>query len=141
MRAGTIGCQRPGSVPVPCSGPARRSPWPLTDPRMLGICARFADRWNSFGTVAQIAERNRILDAECERIGRDPAEVGRSVHIEAFTTAPQGLPDVWSSPGAFSEIVGLYAEAGANEFTITQPLPEQYETAERIASEVLETPA
>ena len=62
-------------------------------------------------------------------------------HIEAFTTAPQGLPDVWSSPGAFTEMVGGYAEAGANEFTITQPRPDQDETAERMASEVFEFPA
>ncbi|MDE0132077.1 MAG: LLM class flavin-dependent oxidoreductase [bacterium] len=110
-------------------------------PRMLGICARFADRWNSFGTVEEIAERNRILDAECERIGRGPAEISRSVHLEAFTTAPQGLPDIWSSLGAFTEVVGRYAEAGANEFTLTHPRPDQYETAEQIASEFFGTPA
>ncbi|MCY3564464.1 MAG: LLM class flavin-dependent oxidoreductase [Acidimicrobiia bacterium] len=108
--------------------------------RMLRICARFGDRWNSFGTVEEIGERNRILDAECDRIGRDPTEISRSVHIEAFTTAPQGLPDIWSSHGAFTEVVGRYAEAGANEFTITQPGPGQYETAERIASEVIGAP-
>ena len=106
-------------------------------PRMLRICARFADRWNSFGTVEEIAERNRLLDEACERIGRDPTEIGRSVHIESFTTAPQGLPDVWSSPAAFTEVVGRYAEAGVNEFTITQPRPDQYGVAERIASEVI----
>ena len=110
-------------------------------PRMLRICARFADRWNSFGTVEQIAERNRALDAECERIGRDPADISRSTHLEAFTTAPQGLPDVWSSPGAFTEVVGLYAKAGVGEFTITHPRSEQYETAEQIASEFFEAPA
>ena len=125
--------------------PVQRPRPPLTlaahGPRMLRICARFGDRWNSFGTVKEIAGRNRILDAECQRIGRDPAEINRSVHIEAFTTAPQRLPDVWSSPGAFAEVLGRYAEAGANEFTITQPRPEQYGTAERIAAEVFGTPA
>lgn len=109
--------------------------------RMLRICARFADRWNSFGTVDEIAERNRILDAECERIGRDPAEISRSAHIESFTTAPQGLPDVWSSPDAFTEVVGRYTGAGMNEFTITQPRPDQYRVAERIAAKLFGTPA
>ena len=125
--------------------PVQRPRPPLTlaahGPRMLRICARFGDRWNSFGTVKEIAGRNRILDAECQRIGRDPAEINRSVHIEAFTTAPQRLPDVWSSPGAFAEVLGRYAEAGANEFTITQPRPEQFGTAERIAADVFGTPA
>ena len=123
--------------PRPVQSP--RPPFMLAahGPRMLRICARFADRWNSFGTVGEIAERNRLLDEACERIGRDPTEISRSVHVEAFTTAPQGLPDVWESPGAFTEVVGRYAEAGMNEFTITQPRPEQYGVAERIASEVI----
>ena len=123
--------------PRPVQSP--RPPFMLAahGPRMLRICARFADRWNSFGTVEEIAERNRLLDEACERIGRDPTEIGRSVHIESFTTAPQGLPDVWSSPAAFTEVVGRYTEAGMNEFTITQPRPEQYKVAERIASAVI----
>ena len=47
---------------------------------------------------------------------------------------------MWSSPGGFTEVAGRYAEAGVNEFTITQPSPEQYGMAERIAAEVFETP-
>ena len=123
--------------PRPVQSP--RPPFMLAahGPRMLRICARFADRWNSFGTVEEIAERNRLLDEACERIGRDPTEIGRSAHIESLTTAPQGLPDVWESPGAFTEVVGRYTEAGMNEFTITQPSPEQYNVAERVASEVI----
>jgi len=38
-------------------------------------------------------------------------------------------------------VVGRYAEAGANEFTLTHPRPDQYETAEQIASEFFGTPA
>ena len=42
--------------------------------RMLRICAEFADRWNSFGTVAEMRERNQILDAHCAALGRDPGD-------------------------------------------------------------------
>ena len=106
-------------------------------PRMLRICARFADLWNSGGTVGEMAARNRILDGACERIGRDPAEIIRSVHIGVSNMVSQGLPDVWSSADAFSEVVGRYAEVGVNMFILDRPRPEQYHTAERIASQVI----
>ncbi len=106
-------------------------------PRMLRICARFADLWNSGGTVGEMAARNRILDGACERIGRDPAEIIRSVHIGVSNMVSQGLPDVWSSADAFSEVVGRYAEAGVNMFILDRPRPDQYHTAERIASQVI----
>lgn len=107
-------------------------------PRMLAICARYADRWNSFGTVEEIAGRNRLLDEACEKIGRNPTEIIRSFYGWASNMAAQGLPDAWESVGAFTEVVGRYAEAGINEFVFDQPQPEQYATAERIVSEVVE---
>ena len=106
-------------------------------PRMLRICARFADLWNSGGTVGEMAARNRILDGACRRIGRDPAEIIRSVHVGVSNMVSQGLPDVWSSADAFSEVVGRYAEAGVNMFILDRPRPDQYQTAERIASQVI----
>ncbi len=106
-------------------------------PRMLRICARFADLWNSGGTVGEMAARNRILDGVCERIGRDPAEIIRSVHVGVSNMVSQGLPDVWSSADAFSEVVGRYAEVGVNMFILDRPRPDQYHTAERIASQVI----
>ena len=107
-------------------------------PRMLAICAQYADRWNSFGTVEEIAERNRLLDEACLVIGRDPAQIIRSFYGWASSMAAQGLPDAWSSTGAFEEVVGRYAEVGVNEFIFDQPRPEQYQTAERIVSQVIE---
>ncbi len=106
-------------------------------PRMLAICARYADRWNSFGTVEEIAERNRLLDQACLRIGRDPAEIIRSFYGWASNMAAQGLPDAWSSVNAFTEVVGTYAAVGVNEFILDQPRPEQYRTAEKIVSQVI----
>ncbi len=106
-------------------------------PRMLRICARFADLWNSGGTVGEMAGRNRILDGACRRIGRDPTEIIRSVHVGVSNMVSQGLPDVWSSADAFSEVVGRYAEVGVNMFILDRPRPDQYHTAERIASQVI----
>ena len=106
-------------------------------PRMLKLCARFADRWNSYGSVEEMAERNRRLDEACREIGRDPTEIIRSFYGWVNDMESQGLPDPWSSPDAFSEVVGRLVEVGVNEFIFDQPRPEQFRTAERIASEVI----
>ncbi len=106
-------------------------------PRMLKVCARLADRWNSYGTVEEMARRNRLLDEACLEIGRDPAEITRSFYVWVSVMKAQGLPDPWASSDAFSEVVGRYLDAGVNEFIFDQPLPEQFGIAERIASEVI----
>ena len=108
-------------------------------PRMLRICARFADRWNSTGSVKEMAERNRTLDQACMDIGRNPKEIIRSFYGWASHMKSQGLPDPWSSPDAFSEVVGMYAEVGVNEFILDQPRPEQFGIAEQIAAEVMKS--
>lgn len=108
-------------------------------PRMLGICAAYADRWNSTGTVEEMAERNRILDEACLEIGRDPGEIIRSLYGWGSAMVAVGLPDPWSSVDAFTEVVGMFSEVGVNEFILDQPRPEQYGVAERVASEVIQT--
>lgn len=120
--------------PRPVQSP--RPPFTLAAhrPRMMRIAARFADRWTSSGTLEEMSERSRFLDAECERIGRDPAEIIRSFRAGPSNPTCRGLPDLWSSPGAFSEVLGALKEAGADEIIMDQPRPDQYRTVERIAS-------
>ena len=62
---------RPGSVQKP------RPPLTLGahKPRMLRICAEYADSWNSYGTVEEIRERNAVIDEHCAVIGRPPGDV------------------------------------------------------------------
>ena len=104
---------------------------------MLRICAEFADRWNSFGTVDEMRERNAILDEHCAALGRDPRTVRRSFYGWASQMAAQGLPDPWASVGAFEDVVGRYAEVGGEEFIMDQPGPEQFPVLERIASDAI----
>lgn len=124
--------------------PVQRPRPPLTmgahRPRMLRICARFADRWNSYGTLDEMAERNRILDEACLEIGRDPGEIIRSFYgwIPNLTTFD--MPDPWTGPEAFAEVVGRYAEVGVNEFIFDQPRADQLDNAADIAAEVLQSP-
>jgi alkanesulfonate monooxygenase SsuD/methylene tetrahydromethanopterin reductase-like flavin-dependent oxidoreductase (luciferase family) len=100
---------------------------------MLGIIARYADTWNSFGTVEEMRERNAQLDEACARVGRDPRSIVRSL----YGWAAMMPSDPWESVEAFRDMVGRYAEAGVNEFLIDQPRPEQEAVLERVAAEVL----
>ena len=106
-------------------------------PRMLRICAEFADTWNSLGSVEEIRERNRILDAHCADLGRDPATLRRSFYGWATVMSQQGLPDPWESVGAFEDVIGRYREVGINEFIIDQPQAGQLNVLERIATDVI----
>src|SRR4051794_32169677 len=121
--------------------PVQRPRPPLTlgahRPRMLRICAEYADRWNSFGTVAEMRERNEILDEHCAAIGRDPREISRSFYGWASNMTEQGLPDPWESTGAFEDVVGRYREAGIDEFVIDHPRNEQLGVLEQVATEIL----
>jgi alkanesulfonate monooxygenase SsuD/methylene tetrahydromethanopterin reductase-like flavin-dependent oxidoreductase (luciferase family) len=103
-------------------------------PRMLRIIARYADTWNSFGTVDEMRDRNTQLDEACERIGRDPRSIVRSL----YGWAAMMPSDPWESVDAFQDMVGRYSEAGVNEFLIDQPRPDQQRVLERVAAEVLE---
>lgn len=51
-------------------------------PRMLRIIARHADQWdNNFSSDTEYRDRLSQIEAECERIGRDPQEIRRSTTL------------------------------------------------------------
>jgi alkanesulfonate monooxygenase SsuD/methylene tetrahydromethanopterin reductase-like flavin-dependent oxidoreductase (luciferase family) len=47
----------------------------------LKLTAQYADAWNSFGPPATFAHKNAVLDRWCAELGRDPAEIERTVAI------------------------------------------------------------
>jgi len=50
--------------------------------RTLRITARYADVWNAAGgSPAEVAEASAVLDQRCDEIGRDPAQIRRSVQM------------------------------------------------------------
>lgn len=117
-------------------GPVQKPRPPLTlgahGPRMLGIVARKADSWNSFGTPDQIRERNAILDEHCGRIGRDTSAILRSLYY----WTPRSDQDCWDSLDAFHDMVGRYREAGIEEFVIDQPRDDQESVLEKVAADL-----
>ena len=64
----------------------------------LRLVAEHADMWNSFGPPGRFAKKNAALDAWCAKVGRDPAEIERTV--------------VWGGR-AMVEDVERYLDAGA----------------------------
>lgn len=106
-------------------------------PKMLRICAEYADTWNSFGSIDEIRQRNATLNDHCAAIGRDPESIRRSLYVWAAQLIEHGLPDPWSSVDAFEEVVGRYSEIGIEEFIFDQPGSDQGAVAERIATETI----
>ncbi|MER3438378.1 MAG: LLM class flavin-dependent oxidoreductase [Chloroflexota bacterium] len=118
-------------------GPVQQPRPPLTlgahGPKMLRIVAQYADRWNSHGSVDEMARRNRILDDHCAEIGRDPDSIIRSLYGWASLMPA----DPWASPDAFAEVIGRYHEVGINDFIIDAPEPDRFSVLERVATDVI----
>ena len=114
---------RPGGPPIWLGGQG---------PRGLRMAARYADGWNYAsnlaGTVEGFIERRDRLLAECDAIGRDPAELTLSVQVV--------IPD--ESPGrrqATDQAV-RYGRAGANHIMLTTWARNGADGIRRLATEV-----
>ena len=53
----------------------------------LGIVARHADMWNTFGTPDTFREKIQVLEAHCKKIGRNIEEIEKSVLITTTASA------------------------------------------------------
>lgn len=99
-------------------------------PRMMRIVARYGDRWNSNGSVAEMAARNQMLDEACIEIGRDPREILRS-HLYVPALMPEERP--WDSPEALLDFLGRLREVGIGEEILQIPPSLDQRHVERIA--------
>jgi F420-dependent oxidoreductase-like protein len=120
--------------PQPVQKP--RPPFTLAahSPRMLGIVARYADRWNSMGTVEELTERMARLDEACQQAGRDPGTILRSaLYVPAIVPSEQP----WDSIEAFRDYLGRYQEAGLGECLFQPPKPEQWPVLEQVVADIL----
>jgi len=118
-------------------GPVQKPNPPLTiaahGPKMIALAAKHASRWNSYGSIEEMAERIDRLSKACREIGRDPDELTRSLYAR---TASLGL-DPWESSDRFIEIIEGYRRAGINEFIFDPPTSKQWPAVERIAADVI----
>jgi alkanesulfonate monooxygenase SsuD/methylene tetrahydromethanopterin reductase-like flavin-dependent oxidoreductase (luciferase family) len=153
-----------GSVYAITNAPA--DPAPIQSPlpilvgtgstRMLGITARHADEWNTWGGVAMAAERRARFDAALESAGRDPASMWTSVQALVSITddaaaaatvldGPMGERSIAGTAPALVDTIGRYAELGFDEFIIPDwnlgdtPAARR-ESLERIKTEIIDQP-
>ena len=95
--------------------------------RMLGITARHADAWNTWGLPDHIAERSGVLSAHCEAAGRDPSEIARSAQALLFLTDDPAeaerlsalpRPVLAGSVDHLREVVATYDGIGLDELIV-----------------------
>ena len=108
---------------------ARLNPGPVngTLPLMIGgggekltlrLVAQHADLSNVFGPVENARHKHRVLDAWCERVGRNPADIERTVLVR-----PEDL-----------EHAEAYAEAGADHLIVMTGSPFDLDPVEKFLS-------
>jgi probable F420-dependent oxidoreductase len=73
----------------------------------LKLTAQYASLWNGFGPPEKWQRKNGILTEWCEKIGRNPAEIERTVSIE--TEDVPGNLDAFADAGATHFILGMGA--------------------------------
>jgi len=127
--------------------------------RTLPLVARFADVWNvpTYG-LAELGHKNDVLDRECERVGRDPSTIRRSLEApmavaadgasledarakaeRRFPGAGWGLHDggYIGTPNQIVDRIGEHADLGFTEFIFFLHDRGAASTLELLAAEVL----
>ncbi len=122
-------------------------------PRMLGLTARWAQEWNTWGDPDEVGRRTERFVTACESVGRDPASMHRSAQALVFY-APTAAARTAMEPravvgrsliGGAQELIdqlARYAELGVDEFaiadfTLGETPEERRETYETLHSDVL----
>jgi F420-dependent oxidoreductase-like protein len=116
----------------------------------LRIAAEHADGWNvPFIPPDVWAHKAQVLDAHCDKVGRDPATITKSVNVGmAFTDEELrrqfGPMSEYVKPGVLSgtvqemvDKVGGYVEAGASYVILAMRAPFDRDGLERFAAEVM----
>lgn len=83
----------------------------------LKLVAEYASMWNTFGPPEKYARKNAVLNDWCAELGRDPAEIERTVGLES-----KDVP---------RDVDGL-AEAGATHFILGLVDPWDFDKVEQL---------
>jgi alkanesulfonate monooxygenase SsuD/methylene tetrahydromethanopterin reductase-like flavin-dependent oxidoreductase (luciferase family) len=120
---GAFGNPKPAQHPPPPILIAGRSA------ALLRVAAEHADLWNiPGGDIADAAERSALLDRYCTEIGRDPADITRSIHLHVSYDQSD------TTRRAISEALG----AGFMHITLGLPAhPYPANVAQWIADEII----
>jgi alkanesulfonate monooxygenase SsuD/methylene tetrahydromethanopterin reductase-like flavin-dependent oxidoreductase (luciferase family) len=120
--------------------------------KTLRTVARWADAWNTNGTLHEVSTRDAILREHCAALGRDPATIERTVSFpivlrddpadaeRAFRAlcAHNGAPDAGNvptllgPPGVVAAAIRPYVDLGFTTIIVRLPAPYDPETIARI---------
>ena len=125
--------------------------------KTLRTVARYADAWNTAGTLEEVAARVAILDEHCRAVGRDRSEIeltvsfpmiirdlradaeaayeGVMVHnglVGEAALAAFRVPTLLDSPDAIAKTLRPYRELGFSTVIVRLPAPYDSETIDRI---------
>lgn len=95
----------------------------------LRIVAEHADLWNiaGGGPIEDLAARSALLDRYCEKIGRDPAEITRSIHLGVS----------YDDPARARAKIAEALDAGFRHFVLSVGGPYPQDVAHWLAAEVI----
>jgi F420-dependent oxidoreductase-like protein len=120
--------------------------------KTLRTTARFADAWNTSGTVDAVAEKLRILRDHCDAVGRDPSKIELTVSFPMVLRDDpaaagerldeqlahngdadlQGVPLILGSPQLAADTIRPYRELGFETVIARLPAPFDRETIDRL---------
>lgn len=95
----------------------------------LKIVAKYADEWNTWGTVDTLKQKMAILDKHCADVGRNPSEIQRSAVALVFASDDSSFlkkmksnkalrASLIGTPDEVAETMQAYADAGVQEFIL-----------------------
>jgi len=148
---------------------AINQPKPLQDPhpplwiagggekKTLRTVAKYGDYSNFAGSAEEFGRKSRILDEHCEAVGRDPSEIGRTLHLiiaiddagmDVFERCAIQMGrslDKWlansqviaGTAEEVTEALGAYREAGCVHLTGYFPDVVWGDSLDRFAAEVM----
>jgi len=72
----------------------------------LRLVAQHADIWNGFGSPEEAGRKSAVLDEWCARVGRDPAQIERSVLMQSSAQLDTAHLDEYVAHGITHLIIG-----------------------------------
>jgi alkanesulfonate monooxygenase SsuD/methylene tetrahydromethanopterin reductase-like flavin-dependent oxidoreductase (luciferase family) len=120
--------------------------------KTLRTTARYADAWNTSGTVDEVRQKIETLEAHCADVGRDPNDIERTISfpivirndVKSAQKALDGLlkhngaadlngvPLLLGSPRQIADELRPYVELGFQTMIARLPGPHDRETLARI---------
>jgi F420-dependent oxidoreductase-like protein len=126
--------------------------------KTLRVVAKHADYANIGGSVETFVRKRDVLHEHCEDVGRDPAEIGITMHQDCLVARDEQqlrnltaeYPSIWGASdedrarnnlvGTTQQVIdkmGAYVEAGARGFIVWFPDYPRADTLQLFAEEVI----